>query len=154
MKRLGHTYINTCIHSPPELPSYPCCHVTGFPVLHSRSLSVIHSKYSSVLIPNSLTIPSPILPPSSHKFVLWVCESLSVLCVCAQSLQPCPTLCDSMDCSPPGSSCPWDYPSKNTGVGCLFLLQIFPTQIKPVSPVTPALAGGFLTSEPRGMCFK
>ena len=25
-------------------------------------------------------------------------------CVCAQSLQMCPTLCDSMKCSPPGSS--------------------------------------------------
>ena len=26
-----------------------------------------------------------------------------------------------MDCSPPGSSCPWDFPGKNTGVGCPFL---------------------------------
>ena len=25
-------------------------------------------------------------------------------CVCAKSLQSCPTLCDPMDCSPPGSS--------------------------------------------------
>ena len=29
----------------------------------------------------------------------------------------------------PGSSCPWDFPGKNTGVGCHFLLQrIFLTQ--------------------------
>ena len=28
-----------------------------------------------------------------------------------------------MDCSPPGSSGPWDFPSKNTGGGCHFLLQ-------------------------------
>ena len=27
-----------------------------------------------------------------------------MLCVCAQSLQLCPTLCDPMDCSLPGSS--------------------------------------------------
>ena len=34
--------------------------------------------------------------------------------------------CDQMDCS---FLCPWDFPSKNTGVGCHFLLQeIFPTQ--------------------------
>ena len=34
-----------------------------------------------------------------------------------------------MDCSPPGSSCPWDSPGKNTGVGCHSLLQgIFPSQ--------------------------
>ena len=26
------------------------------------------------------------------------------VCVHAQSVQPCPTLCDPMDCSPPGSS--------------------------------------------------
>ena len=37
---------------------------------------------------------------------------------------------DSMDYSPPGSSlCPWDFPGKNTSVGCHFLLQgIFPTR--------------------------
>ena len=30
---------------------------------------------------------------------------------------------------PTGLLCPWDFPSKNTGVGCHFLLQgIFPTQ--------------------------
>ena len=47
---------------------------------------------------------------------------------CAQLLSQCPTLCASMDCSPPGS-CPWDLPGKNTRVGCCFLLQrIFPTQ--------------------------
>ena len=40
----------------------------------------------------------------------------------AKSLQSCPTLCDPMDGSPPGSR-PWDYPGKNTGVGCHFLLQ-------------------------------
>ena len=39
------------------------------------------------------------------------------------------TLCDPMVCSPPGSFCPWDFPVKNTKVGChLFLQGIFPTQ--------------------------
>ena len=42
--------------------------------------------------------------------------------------QLCPTLCDPMDCSLPGSSCPCDSPG-NTGVGCHSLPQgIFPTQ--------------------------
>ena len=46
----------------------------------------------------------------------------------AASHQSCPTLCDPIDGSPPGSR-PWDSPGKNTGVGCHFLLQgIFPTQ--------------------------
>ena len=43
--------------------------------------------------------------------------------------QSCPTLCDPMDYRSPSSFCPWDYPGKNTGVGCHFLLQgIFPAQ--------------------------
>ena len=41
----------------------------------------------------------------------------------------CPTPCDAMDCSPPGSSAHGDSPGKNTRVGCHALLQeIFPTQ--------------------------
>ena len=49
--------------------------------------------------------------------------------VCAKSLQPCLTLCNPIDCSPPGSSVHGISPGKNTGVGCRFLLQgIFPTQ--------------------------
>ena len=51
------------------------------------------------------------------------------LCVCTKSLQSCLTLCNPMDCSPPGSSVHGDSPDKNTGVGCHALLQgIFPTQ--------------------------
>ena len=46
----------------------------------------------------------------------------------AKSLQLCPTLGDSMDHSPPGSS-PWESPGKNTGEGCHALFQgIFTTQ--------------------------
>ena len=41
----------------------------------------------------------------------------------AKSLQSCPTLCDPIDGSPPGSPVPGDSPGKNTGVGCHFLLQ-------------------------------
>ena len=43
--------------------------------------------------------------------------------------QSCPTLCDPMDCSPPGSSIHEIFPGKGTGMGCHFLLQgIFPTE--------------------------
>ena len=49
-----------------------------------------------------------------------------LLCVVAQS---CPTLCDTMDCSLPGTSVHRDSPGKNSGIGCHALLQgIFPTQ--------------------------
>ena len=47
----------------------------------------------------------------------------------AKPLQSCPTLCDPMDCSPPGSSVLRDSPGKTTVVGCHALLQgIFPIQ--------------------------
>ena len=32
-----------------------------------------------------------------------LCQDTVCVCVCAQSLQLCPTLCDPMDCRPPGS---------------------------------------------------
>ena len=41
----------------------------------------------------------------------------------AKSIQSCPTLCNPIDGSPPGSPHPWDSPGKNTGVGCHCLLQ-------------------------------
>ena len=46
--------------------------------------------------------------------------------MCTQS---CPTLCDPMDCSPPGSPVRGIFLGKNTGVGSHFFLQgIFLTQ--------------------------
>ena len=49
-----------------------------------------------------------------------------MLCLVAQS---CLTLCNPMDCSPPGSSVCGDSPGKNTGLGCHALLRgILPTQ--------------------------
>ena len=32
-----------------------------------------------------------------------------ISCMCAQL---CPTLCNPMDCSPPGSFCPWNFPAR------------------------------------------
>ena len=68
------------------------------------------------------------------------------------------TLCDPMDCSPPGSLCSWGFLGKSTGVGCHFLLQgIFPAQGS-----NPGIAGrhftiwattlkaNFLPAEPQG----
>ena len=67
----------------------------------------------------------PLVPPGKPPNIcvcVCVCE-----CVCVLVTQLCPTLCDPMDCSPPG--CSWDSLGKNTGVSGNFLLQgIFPTQ--------------------------
>ena len=44
-------------------------------------------------------------------------------CIHAKSLQFCPTLCDPIDCSLPGSSVHGNFPGENTGGDCHFLLQ-------------------------------
>ena len=72
------------------------------------------------------------------------------MCVHAQLLQSCLTVCNPMDCSPPGSSVHEDSPGSNTGVGCHGLLQgIFLKQR--TSLMSPALQVDFfffLTTEP------
>ena len=77
---------------------------------------------------------------------------LCLLCVlCAQLLQSCLTLCDPMDCSPPGCPVHWDFSGKNTGVGCNTLLQgILLTQGSNLGLLHLCIAGRFFTSEPLG----
>ena len=54
-----------------------------------------------------------------YSFLIYAAAAAAAV----KSLQSCPTLCDPIDGSPPGSPCPWDSPSKNTGMGCHSLLQ-------------------------------
>ena len=78
-----------------------------------------------------------------------------IVCLCVGHL--CMRACSALSCVlffadpwPVATSllCPWDFSGKSTGVGCHFLLQgIFPTQGLNLSP---ALAGGFFTTEPCG----
>ena len=49
---------------------------------------------------------------------------------------------------PGGLLCPWDFPGKDTGVGCHFLLQDLPNP--GIEPTSPALSGEFFTTEPPG----
>ena len=49
--------------------------------------------------------------------------------------QSCLTLCNPMDCSPPGSSVHGILQGKNTGVGCHFLLQCMKVKVKSLSRV-------------------
>ena len=51
-----------------------------------------------------------------------------MLC-CAKSLYSCPTLLQSYGLEPNRLLCPWDFPGKNTGVGCHFLLHIYTMNI-------------------------
>ena len=85
------------------------------------------------------------------KSLLETCVYISVCvyaCVCThmQSVtHSCPILCDPMDYSLP-DSCPWNFPGKNTEVGCHFLLQgsSQPRDWTHVS-VSPAMAVRFFT---------
>ena len=53
-----------------------------------------------------------------------------------------------MDCSP-RLLCPWDFPDKNTGVGCHLLLQ--GNLLDPgIEPGFPALAGRYFITESQG----
>ena len=75
------------------------------------------------------------------KFVQWTtCPTFPgdpgrPYCVCVHSLQSCPTLCDSLDYTPTSLFCPWDIPSKNTGVGCHSLRP----KILPIQGLNPCL---------------
>ena len=69
-------------------------------------------------------------------------ESFCLLCYAVLLLtQSCPTLCNRIDCSPPGSSVHGDSLGNNIGVGCYALVQgIFPTQgLNPASLMSPSI---------------
>ena len=91
-------------------------------------------------------MPTPYVVEEDHCFIH------AHACV-----QSCQTLCDTTDCDPMDRLlCPWDFPGKNIGVGCSFLLQgdLPNSGTEPTIPVSPALAGGFFTTEPPGkLCF-
>ena len=63
--------------------------------------------------------------------------------------QSCPTLCDSMDCSPPASSV-HEFSTQNYWSGLPFptLGDLPDPGTKFTSPVSPGLVGGFFTTEP------
>ena len=63
----------------------------------------------------------------------------------AKSLQLCPTLCNLIDCSPPGS---WDSPGKKTRVGCHALLQgdLPDPEIEPAYLTSLTLPGELFTT--------
>ena len=60
--------------------------------------------------------------------------------------QLCPTLCEPMDCKPPGSSVCGILQAKNTRVGCHFFIQ----GIFPIQGSNSCIAGKLFTTEPPG----
>ena len=79
---------------------------------------LFHHLQMEILSLLSITSPSPVSLAARNL--------LPCICLVVQS---CPTFCDPVDYTLPGSSVHRDSPSQNTGVGCHALLQgIFPTQ--------------------------
>ena len=67
--------------------------------------------------------------PSQASVVHEPRTSLCTSCAVCLVAQSCPTLCNPMDCSPPGSSVHGDSPGKNTEMGFHVPFQrMFPTQ--------------------------
>ena len=100
----------------------------------------------------TFTLNSKVLNTANKTLCSLCCFSgVKYMCVCL-CVHVHPTLHNPVDCGPPRLFCPWNFPGKNTGVGCLFLLQgIFsPQENEPTSLVSPALARGFLTIVPPG----
>ena len=64
----------------------------------------------------------------------------------------CPPLYDPMDGCPAGSSCPWSFSGKNTGVGCHFPPpEVLPNPgMEPESLVSLALEADCLSLAPPG----
>ena len=76
-----------------------------------------------------------------------VCESVCV-CVCVQAHG---TLCNHLDYRPLRLLCPWNFRSKNTGVGCYLLLQrIFSIWDQTHIACVSCMVGSFFTAEPWG----
>ena len=85
-----------------------------------------------------LELPDEVLPWNAESiswtivcvFLTWVLSFLNITlnstCVSAQLCLP---LCDPHGLYLARFLCPWNFPGKNTGIACYFLLQgIFPTQ--------------------------
>ena len=121
--------------------NYTTMCITVTPICRSR-----HSILSTLLfLPFSVTTSF-----KDNHCSNFVTDRLALLVLCAVLClvtQSCPTLCNSMDCSPPGFSVHGDSPGKKTGVGCNALLQGNEPGIKLRSS---RIAGRFFTSEPPG----
>ena len=93
--------------------------------------------------------PSRMVGTSYWPNAVCVCVCVcACVCVCVLVTQSCPTLCNTMDCSPPGSSVHRISQAKILEwVAISFSRGSSHREIKLMSP---ALAGGFFTAKPPG----
>ena len=98
---------------PEKNVSYKFSHEKNEDVMDTILNDILFDRYN-----DKFCAPVSYVPPEAH------------VCMCAHSLQSCPTLCNPIDCSPPGSSVHrFGQARILEWVGCHFLLQgIFQTQ--------------------------
>ena len=95
--------------------------------------------------------PATVARQSCAGQIQWQCLSLDVLssfqCSSAKSLQSCLTLCNPMDCSPPGSSVNGILQARLLEWVTLSYSGDLPGPgVEPATLASPALAGRFLTT--------
>ena len=80
-----------------------------------------------------------------------ICNPWGKGCCCLVT-ESCPVLCDGKDCSSHQAPLPMGFSRQEywSGLPCPPPGDLPDPVIKPMSPVTPALAGGFFTTEPPG----
>ena len=117
-------------------------------LLHINSVShlihVINSKIELIII--FTTVGHFISEPLNY---MCVCVCVCVcMCVCERErAQSCLTLCNPMDCSPPGTSVYGIFQARVLKQVAISFFRDLPNpRIKPTSLKTPALAGGFSTT--------
>ena len=71
-------------------------------------------------------------------------------CACNECCQSCPTLCDLLDCSSPGSSVHVFQARKLEWVAIFYCRVFSDSVVEPESPASPALSGRFFTTAQPG----
>ena len=105
-------------------------------------------KYSCLQIPQADHILRD-FKDTEYLYIIFTTASHYTVCHVRLVTQSCQTSCNPR-LQPSRLLRPWDFPGKNTGVGCHFLLQgIFPTQgLNPgIEPRPPAWQADSLLSE-------
>ena len=153
-------YLSDLKFHPSPLPplSFSITLITTVPCIFHLSMVPILECFFPILftivnLDPCLTYSSPSM--NAHYGVLTLLFSrfpFDAFYVCAVLTQSCPILCDSMDCSPPGSSVHEIFFRQEYWKGLPFPSpgDLPNPEIEPPSPVSPALAGRFFTTEPPG----
>ena len=120
-------------HLSPSSSQWACCleSVWALTALLSLTIRTLHPKVSGDL------------PTACYSLRVPHCTS-SADCVCTQSLQSCPTLCNPMNCSPPSPQAPLSVGFSRqeywTGLLCPLFRGSSDPRMEPVPPASPVLS--------------